>query len=145
MRARMTLSIIVASLLATAVPAAASKRPTGPTHSQISAAVARVKRSRNLWATVNICNTKRHPDVVGIRGQMPALGFSSALSMQVDPHSGAGYWQLTGSATAMQGRFILLHDGRIALDGKMLDLDHAAIDFAAALMQAASASAGQDS
>jgi hypothetical protein len=80
MRARMTLSIIVVSLLATAVPAAASKRPT---HAQISAAVARVQRSRNLWATVNICNTKRHPDVVGIRGQMPALGFSSALSMQV--------------------------------------------------------------
>ena len=69
----------------------------------------------------------------------------AALAMQVDPRSGAGYWQLTGSATAMQGRFILLHDGRVALDGKMLDLDHAAIDFAAALMQAASASAGQDS
>jgi hypothetical protein len=84
MRARMTLSIIVASLLATAVPAAASKRSTGPTRSQISAAVARVQRSRNLWATVNICNTKRHPDVVGIRGQMPALGFASALSMQVE-------------------------------------------------------------
>lgn len=63
----------------------------------------------------------------------------AVLAMQVDPQNGAGYWQLTGSVTAMQGRFILLHDGRVALDGKMLDLDHAAIDFAAALMHAASA------
>lgn len=63
----------------------------------------------------------------------------AVLAVKVDPQSGAGYWQLTGSATTMQGRFILLHDGRIALDGKMLDLDHAAIDFAAALIQAASA------
>lgn len=63
----------------------------------------------------------------------------AVLALQVDPQTGAGYWQLAGSATAMEGRFILLHDGRIALDGKMLDLDHAAIDFAAALMQAASA------
>ena len=63
----------------------------------------------------------------------------AVLAVDVDPQSGAGYWQLTGSATAMQGRFILLHDGRIALDGNMLDLDHAAIDCAAALMQAASA------
>ena len=61
------------------------------------------------------------------------------LALRVDPRTGAGDWQLTGYATEMQGRFILLHDGRIALDGNMLDLDHAAIDFAAALMQAASA------
>jgi hypothetical protein len=63
----------------------------------------------------------------------------AVLAFQVDPQNGAGYWQLNGSETSTQGRFILLHDGRIALDGKMLDLDHAAIDFAAALMQAASA------
>ena len=68
----------------------------------------------------------------------------ASLAMQVDPQSGAGYWQLAGSLD-LQGRFILLHDGRIALDGKMLELDHAAIDFAAALMQAASTSAGEDS
>lgn len=63
----------------------------------------------------------------------------AVLAFQVDPQEGAGYWRLSGPATAMQGQFILLHDGRIALDGKMLELDHAAIDFAAALMQAASA------
>jgi hypothetical protein len=69
----------------------------------------------------------------------------ATLAMQLDPQSGAGYWELRGCSPALQGRFILLHDGRIALDGKMLDLDHAAIDFAAALMQAASMSAGRES
>ncbi len=43
----------------------------------------RAKRSRNLWATINICNTKRYPNVIGIRGQMPALGFETTLSMAI--------------------------------------------------------------
>ncbi len=28
----------------------------------------------DLWATVNICNTKDHPDTIGIRGSMPGSG-----------------------------------------------------------------------
>ena len=49
-------------------------------------AVRTAERSRYLWATVNICNTRRHPDAIGIRAQMPALGFSTTLEMdfQVD-------------------------------------------------------------
>jgi hypothetical protein len=85
MRTRLTLLVIAVVLLPTASAAAAGHaRPAGPSHSQISTAVARVERSRNLWATVNICNTKNHPNIVGIRGQMPALGFDSVLSMQVE-------------------------------------------------------------
>jgi hypothetical protein len=30
--------------------------------------------SRQLWATINICNPKDQPDMVGIRGSMPAGG-----------------------------------------------------------------------
>ena len=45
------------------------------------AAVARAKRSKNLWATVNICDTKQHPNMIGVRGQMPALGFPASLEM----------------------------------------------------------------
>lgn len=55
-----------------------------PTPRQISQAVARAKRSANLWATVNICSAGR----VGIRGQMPTLGFASTLAMQVQVR----YW-----------------------------------------------------
>jgi hypothetical protein len=59
-----------------------------PTHAQIQNALHRAERSPNLWATVNICDTKRHPGVIGLRAQMPALGFASTLKMrfQVD------YW-----------------------------------------------------
>jgi hypothetical protein len=56
---------------------------TQPTAAQISAAVRKAKRSRDLWATVNICDTAAHPNVLGIRGQMPALGFPTKMSMLV--------------------------------------------------------------
>jgi hypothetical protein len=35
------------------------------------AAVAQPLRSRHLWATVNVCDTLRHPDTIGIRASMP--------------------------------------------------------------------------
>ena len=57
--------------------------PKPPTKAQIRADVAKAVRSRSLWATVNICNTKRHRDVIGIRGQMPALGFPAKLEMTI--------------------------------------------------------------
>ncbi len=47
------------------------------------AAVSRATHSRNVWATVNICNTRRHPDVVGFRVQMPGLGFAANLYADV--------------------------------------------------------------
>lgn len=35
------------------------------------AAPATVEDSRHLWATVNVCDTERWPDTIGIRGSMP--------------------------------------------------------------------------
>ena len=67
------------------------------------------------------------------------------LAMQYEPATGAGNWVLHGTIPQMRGRFELLPDGRIELDGTTLDLDHAAIDFAAALMQAAAQSAREES
>jgi hypothetical protein len=32
---------------------------------------------------VNICDTANHPNVIGIRGQLPALGFKTTMSMLV--------------------------------------------------------------
>ena len=60
---------------------AAVKRPS---QRQIARAVARAERSANLWATINICSAGR----VGIRGQMPTLGFAATLAMQVQVR----YW-----------------------------------------------------
>ncbi len=64
-----------------------------------------------------------------------ALG-GARLEMRYEPASGEGNWRLRGSAEEVQGRFALLPEGRFSLDGTVLDLDHAAIDFAAALKQA---------
>jgi hypothetical protein len=32
------------------------------------------QKSRHLWATVNVCDTERNPDTIGIRASMPGLG-----------------------------------------------------------------------
>lgn len=94
MRTRLVLPIILtcSSLLTPALAGAATRqaRPTPPTRAQIARALARAERSRSLWATINICNTKHHPNVVGVRGQMPALGFASLLSMEVELQ----YWSV---------------------------------------------------
>ena len=33
-----------------------------------------IDKSRHLWATVNICDTKAHPDTLGVRASMPGSG-----------------------------------------------------------------------
>lgn len=73
------------TVLAAAPAAWAAQRPSP---AEIHAAIRSVEHSKSLWATVNICNTRRHRHTIGIRGQMPALGFPSKLVMrfQVD------YW-----------------------------------------------------
>ena len=78
---RVCFLIAVLALLAPAGTAAASS--SSPTRGQIRRAVAAAVRSRNLWATVNICNTRRYPKVIGIRGQMPSLGFPATLTMTI--------------------------------------------------------------
>jgi len=65
-------------------PATALASGRTPTQAQIRAAVRGAERSRRLWATVNICHALRF----GIRGQMPALGFPTTMSMQIQ----VNYW-----------------------------------------------------
>jgi hypothetical protein len=71
------------ALLAAAAPAPAGAKQAQPTPAQIGAAVLKAERSHDLWATVNICDSKRAPNTMGIRGQMPALGFKTELSMLI--------------------------------------------------------------
>jgi hypothetical protein len=81
---------VTAILTLTAVAVAAAN----PTPAKIKTAVARAEHSRFLWATVNICNTARHPEEIGIRGQMPALGFATEMTMTVH----LSYWSFAKSA-----------------------------------------------
>jgi hypothetical protein len=75
------------------VPAGAATNPStkNPTRAQIAKAIKQAEASKSLWATVNICNSKRYPDAVGIRGQMPSLGFPAWLSMKIE----LNYWSGT--------------------------------------------------
>jgi len=74
---------VLAACALAALPAAASAS-SGPTRAQIRKAIAAAEVSRDLWATINICNTKRFPRVIGIRGEMPSLGFKASLGMEID-------------------------------------------------------------
>jgi hypothetical protein len=61
--------------------AAATTLAAAPTPTQISRAVRAAEHSKQLWATINICNTQHHRREVGIRGQMPSLGFTTKMYM----------------------------------------------------------------
>ena len=93
MRAALATTVLAAAVLvtlaATAAGAVGGVDAVGP--HQIATAIARAERSSSLWATVNICSSRRDPDSLGIRGQMPTLGFRASLSMviQVD------YWSIS--------------------------------------------------
>jgi hypothetical protein len=84
MRAPVLTTVLVTAIAGLSVPATAGA--VGP--AQIAQAIRAAERSHSLWATINICSSRRHPDELGVRGQMPTLGFSASLSMviQVD------YW-----------------------------------------------------
>lgn len=83
--------LVLFMLLAAVAPAASARKPSRsspPTRSQIQTAIRKATHSRDLWATVNICDTKHHPDTVGIRGQMPSLSFATNMSMKIQ----VDYW-----------------------------------------------------
>jgi hypothetical protein len=77
------IGVLVAGYALGATSATGTTSQPIPPAKQVKAAVARAERSSGLWATVNICNTRKHPDTIGIRAQMPALGFASTMEMVV--------------------------------------------------------------
>jgi hypothetical protein len=82
-RVLLATTVLALGLLAPAVALSAPAANRDPTKAQIAAAISHAEHSRSLWATVNICNTKRYPMTLGVRGQMPDLGFPAWLSMQI--------------------------------------------------------------
>ncbi len=57
-------------------------------------------------------------------------GAKASLELKLDLASGRGSWHLHVAAEeAAHGRFDLLPEGTIDINGKVKDLDHAAIDF----------------
>lgn len=60
---------LAALLIATSVSSAASS--SGSVRAR---AAGSVLGSRQLWATINVCNPKDQPDILGVRGSMPSDG-----------------------------------------------------------------------
>jgi len=71
--------LAVGAAFALAAPSAAIAG--GPSPSQISKAVNTAEHSKQLWATVNVCTSNHHHGLLGIRGEIPSLGFASEMSM----------------------------------------------------------------
>jgi hypothetical protein len=80
---RVLLPFVAALALFALLPAFALSSSRPPTSAQIRAAARHAERSPYLWTTINICNTRRYPLTLGIRGQMPSLGFPASLYMNV--------------------------------------------------------------
>jgi hypothetical protein len=62
---------LAAPVLVTALFAVALWSAPAGAHTSASA---RHAKSSELWSTVDLCNTPRHPDTIGIRGSMPGDG-----------------------------------------------------------------------
>jgi hypothetical protein len=75
--------VLAATAMLAGLPGTATAVTRGPTAAQIRRAIRSAERSRALWATVNVCDTKQFPHTLGVRGQMPALGFGSSLSINI--------------------------------------------------------------
>ncbi len=84
MRRALVTTVLAAAALYPAAPGLAAT--VGP--AQIAHAVRTAEHSHSLWATVNICDTKAYRNDLGVRGQMPSLGFSSSMFMVVQ----VNYW-----------------------------------------------------
>jgi hypothetical protein len=80
---RFATGVLLLALVALVAPAAQGRTPVNPTPTQVQSAVRSAKQSKRLWATVNICDTRRHPNTIGIRGQAPALGFPASISIAI--------------------------------------------------------------
>jgi hypothetical protein len=86
MRAALVITVLAAAVLVAAGSASAGVGPA-----QIERAVRSAERSHSLWATVNICDTRKYRNDIGVRGQMPSLGFAANLYMVVQ----VNYWSQT--------------------------------------------------
>jgi hypothetical protein len=78
MRAALATTVLAAAVFVVAGSAAADVGPA-----RIARAVHSAEQSRSLWATINICDTRKYRDDLGVRGQMPTLGFASSMFIVV--------------------------------------------------------------
>jgi hypothetical protein len=78
---RTSFACVTAVVVALAAPAADASKPP-----------------KDLWATVNICNTAKHPDSLGVRGRMPGNGTKQKMAMRFTAQYKSNHkWHNAGS------------------------------------------------
>jgi hypothetical protein len=107
---------LLAAVAAIAAPAVADAASSSTSTARIGAHA--LLKSRDLWATIDVCSPKDQPNTVGIRGSMPGDGkasdkmymsfrlqYMSAAGTWVDLESGAtpGYVSVGASGAAREG------------------------------------------
>jgi hypothetical protein len=117
-RPTVTSLIACVTALACAVPAAAQEPPEMRGHAQKASKAGQLlgkgrahAAASRLWATVNVCDTERSPDSMGIRASMPGNGKRQQMYMRfsaqwysgqeerwLDVPGGVSPWQRAGSA-----------------------------------------------
>lgn len=70
---------LIGALLALAVAAVLA---TGAVAGSDSATLYAAHTVKNQWSTINICDTAKHPDQVGIRARMPAMDRGVKMKMR---------------------------------------------------------------
>ena len=73
-------ALLVVVLAVVATPALGST--SVPTPNQIRAR-STAPSAPSVWATINVCDTRKHPRTIGIRGEAPALGFPATISISI--------------------------------------------------------------
>ena len=68
------LLVVGAGANGTAPVPVAAKKPAKPKKPK----AVDLSKSKDLWATINVCDTADHPNTIGIRGSMPGLGNTKA-------------------------------------------------------------------
>lgn len=112
------LALLSASALSATLPATPSATAEGAPGEKIVAGGRSLLRSRELWATVDVCNPVDAPNTVGIRGSMPGDGHSKDtmyMRFQLQYLQASGIW--TALVHAGDSGFIAVGAARTARQG----------------------------
>jgi hypothetical protein len=105
--------LVPASSLAGANPGATPKRPLTPRPPRA------LLHSHELWATIDVCNTLKQPDTIGIRGSMPGDGRAHDemfMSFHLQYLNAVNQWvELEGSSSS--SAYIDVGDAKAARQG----------------------------
>ena len=82
----MRIAVLAAAIFALLAPSVASAKDAAP------------------WATVNVCDSAKRPDAIGIRASMPGVpkGARMAMRFRVQFKAGAGWQDVKGAASRWQ-------------------------------------------